>query len=284
MFSSIEQAVSQGQGGNSEALEYLVRQLQPRIYGLALRMLWHPEDAKDATQEILLRVITQLGSFRGESSLLTWAYRIAANHLSAWRKSRLEEQALNFDAFGKDLQEGLRSPEARPDEKLLFQEIRVGCTLGMLLCLDRPRRLAYILGEILEMDSEEAASILEISSAAYRKRLERARREIINFVRGHCGLAHASNACRCSLRVAPAMQLKRLDPNYLLFAGDRANAETFPDVLVAIRNLEEIQRAVALYRTHPEYAVPDFSGAVKELLRDKGGTRCRRELDRNYPD
>lgn len=284
MFSSIEQAVSQAQDGNSEALEYLVRQLQPRIYGLALRMLWHPEDAKDATQEILLRVITHLGSFRSESSLFTWAYRIAANHLSAWRKSRLEEHALNFDTFGKELQEGLKSPEARPDEMLLFQEIRVGCTLGMLLCLDRPHRLAYILGEILEMDSEEAASILEISSAAYRKRLERARREIINFVRGHCGLAHASNACRCSLRVAPAMQLKRLDSNHLLFAGDRANAETFPDVLATIRNLEETQRAVALYRSHPEYAVPDFSGAVKELLRDAGGTRCRRELDRNYSD
>jgi DNA-directed RNA polymerase specialized sigma24 family protein len=54
-----------------DSLESLIQQTQHRIYGLALRMLWNPEDARDATQEILLRMITNLSTYRYESSFLT---------------------------------------------------------------------------------------------------------------------------------------------------------------------------------------------------------------------
>jgi DNA-directed RNA polymerase specialized sigma24 family protein len=70
-------------------------------------MLWHPEDARDATQEILTRVITHLGGFRRESAFMTWTYRIAANYLSSVRKGRLEEQSYTFERFGGELDEGL---------------------------------------------------------------------------------------------------------------------------------------------------------------------------------
>src|SRR5438132_11610533 len=147
-----EENVKRGQQGDQAALEELIHQIEGKVYGLALRMLWHPADAQDAVQEILLRVVTRLSSFRGDSLFFTWVYRIATNHLLRFRKSRLEEQGFTFESFGKDLEEGLSDVSVHPDDSILFQEIRVGCTLGMLLCLDRPHRLAYILGEILEMD------------------------------------------------------------------------------------------------------------------------------------
>src|SRR5437660_1685165 len=109
------------------APENLIGTLQPKMYGLALRMLWHPEDAKDATQEILLRIVTHLATFRGQSSFFTWAHRVGANHLLTWRKSRVEAQGLTFENFGRDLQEGLEDKSPWPDDRLLFQEIRVGC-------------------------------------------------------------------------------------------------------------------------------------------------------------
>jgi len=56
---SLDQLVEQAREGNEEALEAVVRAIQDRIYNLALRMLWHPSDAEDATQEILLKVITR---------------------------------------------------------------------------------------------------------------------------------------------------------------------------------------------------------------------------------
>lgn len=83
--------VAGARAGDSSALEQIVIVLQPRVYRLAVRMLWHPEDAKDATQEILIRVVTSLSTFRAESSLSPWAYRIATNHLLTARRNRLEE-------------------------------------------------------------------------------------------------------------------------------------------------------------------------------------------------
>jgi len=73
----------------------------------------------------------------------------------------------------------------------------------MLLCLDRSHRLAYVLGEILELASEEAASILEVSAAAFRKRLSRAREEMEAFLQRQCGLAVPANRCRCAKAVPP---------------------------------------------------------------------------------
>ena len=178
--------------------------------------------------------------------------------------------------FGKDLEEGLSDSSVHPDDSILFQEIRVGCTLGMLLCLDRPHRLAYILGEILEMNGNEASAILGVRSVTFRKRLERARVQIVEFMQTRCGLANARNACRCRRRLKQAVELKRVDRQNLLFGHDPENAMAFSEVLVNIRQLEETQRAVALFRSHPEYAVPNFTIAVRDLLNSSGVARANK--------
>jgi RNA polymerase sigma factor (sigma-70 family) len=255
----LEGLAARARSGNREALDELARRVQDPIYGLALRMLWHPEDARDATQEILIRVVTRLSTFRGESAFLTWVYRVAANHLLTFRKSRLEREGYDFERFGRELEQGLSDaplPPAAAEQALLLEEVKIGCTLGMLLCLDRPHRLAYILGEILEVEGAEAARVLRISHAAFRKRLSRAREEILQFTRARCGLLEPRNACRCRRRVRFALESGRLDPKRLLFASDPDAARGFPAVLVQIRKLEEIRRAAALYRSQPETPAP----------------------------
>jgi hypothetical protein len=124
----------------------------------------------------------------------------------------------------------------------------------MLLCLDRPHRLAYILGDILELDSREAADVLEIASATFRQRLSRARRAIVGFTMAKCGLVNRENACRCRRRVNSALESERIDPEHLLFAGDRADAERFPALLETIRSLQDAQRAAALYRSQLQHS------------------------------
>jgi len=189
--------VASARQGDAIALDELVRRIQDRIYGLALRMLWHPEDARDATQEILIRVITHLGAFRGESAVRTWVYRIACNYLKTARRSRVEAQNLTFERFGRELDEGQADPsrvgEPAVDESLLLEEVKLGCTHGMLLCLDRDHRLAYILGEILELDGPEAARVLEVDPTTFRKRLSRARTDLTAFMTAKCGLANPSH-------------------------------------------------------------------------------------------
>jgi len=269
MEEALEDLVERARQGGREALGRLVSSIQDRIYGLALRMLWHPEDARDATQEILVRIVTRLGTFRGESSFSTWAHRVAANYLLKARKSRLERQGYTFRRFGKELEENLCEAPVPPtaDTALLLEEVKIGCTLGMLTCLDRPHRLAYILGEILEMEGDEAARVLAIRPAAFRKRLSRAREAIVAFTRAKCGLISPERPCRCRRRVVHALRLGRVDPQHLLFAADGARARRFPAVLAEIRRLEDVRRAAALFRSHPRFAAPaDFAAEIRKLV------------------
>lgn len=264
--------VRQAQAGQQAALEQVIASIQHKVCGLALRMLAHPEDASDTTQEILIKVITQLGGFRGESRFTTWLYRVAVNQLISSKRSRIEAQRYTFERFGEELEQNLVEPadphDAPVDRSLLLDEIRVGCTLGMLTCLDRDHRIAYILGEILEMDSSEGAAILNISPAAFHKRLSRARTSIVDFMQAKCGLANPENRCRCRRRLAHARQIGRIDPARLCFAGTLSEARRFPEVLKEVRRLKATQRAAALYRSHPHYASRGFIASIRALIKN----------------
>lgn len=256
MKDDLERLVAEARGGNRDSLERLVVQIQRPVYNLALRMLWHPEDARDASQEILVRVVTHLSSFRGDSRVLTWVHRIAANYLISARQTRVETQGLTFEQFAADLADGLsdRPAETREwpaDKALLLEEVKIGCMHALLTCLDRRHRLAYVLGEILEFDGPEAARILGISATAFRKRLSRAREAIVRFTRTHCGLVDPENPCRCIQRLPRAQAIGRVDAAALLF-GRTESAQAFPGILERVRRLESVQRTAALYRATPE--------------------------------
>jgi RNA polymerase sigma factor (sigma-70 family) len=72
---TLAKLVSRAKDGDPEALDSVIGALQHDIFWLALRMTANREDAEDATQEILVKVVTGLGGFRGDSSIRTWAYR-----------------------------------------------------------------------------------------------------------------------------------------------------------------------------------------------------------------
>src|SRR5438094_3714963 len=199
---ALEDVARRAIDGDGDALDRLVRDLQGDVYGLALRMLWNREDAEDATQEILVRVVTRLSQFDFRSRLKTWVYRVAVNYILDVKKSPVERLYLTFDTFADDLAEGLSTDGPMDAERsLLVEEGKIGCTLGMLQCLDRPHRLAYVLGEILDMPGSEAADALEINPDVFRKRLQHARAAILSFTRAHCGLASDTAACGCNRRV-----------------------------------------------------------------------------------
>ena len=101
------QLVAAAVGGDRQALEELLRMVADDVRRLAQRMLWHPEDAEDATQEILVKVATRLSTFRGTARVTTWVHRIAVNHLLTTRRRRAEDPSLTFAAFGRDLAEDL---------------------------------------------------------------------------------------------------------------------------------------------------------------------------------
>jgi len=266
--SDLEALVVRARDGDRDALEAVVERIRHRIYNLALRMLWHPADAEDATQEILVRIVTRLGSFRGESAFTTWTYRVAANSLLTTRKRRAEREELTFERFAEQLDEGLApavpDPAVEVEHRLLVEEMKIGCTQGMLLCLDRDHRLAYILGDIFALNSTEAAEVAGVSPATFRKRLSRARARLHGFMERKCGLVNPANPCRCARRIDHAVTAGRIDPERLLFATHPATHFSNEGTRDAIREIEGLHSAAELLRGHPEFAAP---GAATDVLR-----------------
>src|SRR5262245_5693152 len=101
-----ETLVAHATAGDRESLDALVRAVQDRVYALSLRMLGNPADAADATQEILLRILTHLGTFRGEAAFPTWVHRIAANHLLTARR-RAQGPEMTFEGLAAMIDAGL---------------------------------------------------------------------------------------------------------------------------------------------------------------------------------
>jgi RNA polymerase sigma factor (sigma-70 family) len=262
MDPTLEQLAARSAQGDRAALEQLIRRVQNRIYGLAVRMLGDVEAAQDATQEIILRAVTHLGSFRGEGTFISWVLKVAASHLINVKAGKRE--AISFEALEQMLEQGIalyeQSKPETPFEDAVIREGKLLCTQGMLLCLDREHRLAFVLGEVLELPGAEAAEILDIDEAAFRKRLSRARERIEAFAQSHCGLVNAKNPCRCEKQAHLGVKLGVIDPKKLELANH-------PHLARAAAQVEQLVSAAAVLRSHPEYSAPDvFVSRVRELL------------------
>jgi RNA polymerase sigma factor (sigma-70 family) len=261
----------QARAGDRKALEDLLERHQGWIFNISLRMIYHPQDAEDATQEILVKILTRLSCFEGRSSFRTWLYRIAINHLLNIRRSRVEDPAINFRMYGEELDKtpdlDLPDPEGPfPDTNLLVSEVMLACTSGMLLCLDREQRMAYILGGILSVSDTVAAEVLEISTDNFRQRLARARRDLRSFMNDKCGLVNQANPCRCAKKTRGFIQAGHVDPNNLLFHRERICEvrEAAPQAYQTIKNLDG--KCAEIYRQHPFYKPPDLAQMVRQLV------------------
>src|SRR5882762_2274666 len=128
--------VGRAVNGDRDALEKLILRHQAWIYNIAVRMVFQPHDAEEVTQEVLVKVITKLGTFRGESSFRTWLYRIAANHVLNMKRRSAETKALTFADYGAAIDRtpdlDLPDPHSVPvDLPVLVEEAKNGCTMGM---------------------------------------------------------------------------------------------------------------------------------------------------------
>ena len=262
---TLEALARQAVEGDREALDRLITQLQPDVYRLALRMLWNRQDAEDASQEILVKVVTRLAQFDSRSRLQTWVYRIAVNYLLDVKKSPVERMRLSFGAFAMDLADGLSDEGPQPAERsILVEEVKIGCTLAMLQCLERPHRLAYVLGDIFELSGPEAAEALGISPALFRKRLQQAREIIVSFTSQHCGLISDAAECACHRRVPAAVRTGRVDPEALHFA---VTPSSFEEARAMVQRVEETRRTCALHRaTTPQVPSVDLARRILDAF------------------
>ncbi|HEY4309652.1 MAG TPA: RNA polymerase sigma factor [Pirellulales bacterium] len=264
--------VEQAKNGDRAALERLVLRHQAWIYNIAVRMVCHPHDAEEVTQEVLVKVITKLSTFKGESAFRTWLYRIAANHVLNMKRQRVETEELTFTTYGAAIDDTpdleLPDPKSVPVEvPLLIEETKISCTTGMLLCLDRKQRLIFTLGEILGISDRVGGDVLEMKPDNFRQCLVRARRDLYSFMNNQCGLVNRNNPCRCAKKTRGFIEAGHVDPQHLWFVPQ--HIERVKDAAAkTVREIEDVveRQHAAIYRDHPFLQPVDQTIWLRQLL------------------
>lgn len=266
---SLEDLAVCARGGDRQALDALVGELVDDIYRLAFRMLGLRAEAEDATQEILIKVITHLGQFRGESSLRTWVWSIATRHVLA-RKRGAREEVASFDTIERLLAEGDRDPPQLPltasELATLEEEVRLSCTQAMVMSLDREHRLAWILAEVFELDSDTAAAVSGIEPATHRKRLSRARKRLGDWLEAHCGLSNPARLCRCRRQIPVATGFGVVSLADLQYTGHPARPAQRRRLPLA-DEATLIERAADVLTQHAAYVAPaQIAAQIRALI------------------
>ncbi|MBF6180530.1 RNA polymerase sigma factor [Nocardia otitidiscaviarum] len=259
----LEGLAARAVAGDADALEQLCRELQDLIYRLALRFSSDPEAAADATQEILILVVTHLSEFEGRSKLTTWVYTIASRYLLRTVRGPIELSVAGPEPFADWIDRNLApTPADHFDEatfRLLAGEVRLACTYGMLLALTRDLRITYLLGDLIGLPDTEGAQALGITRAAYRQRLARARRTMRSIIADRCGLVDRANPCRCDRQIDSSIDYGILDPAHPTFSTLPGAHPPIPaDTLdTAARQLDTATAIAEIYRSDPEFRAPE---------------------------
>ncbi len=271
---SDEDLAARGRSGDREALEQLLVRHQPWVLNIAVRMLWDRADAEDATQDILIKVLKALPGYRGESKFSTWLYRIAVNHIldiqrRGWSVSAplrsFDERTQKMAGF-PDMD--LPDPRTIPVPlEILVEEGKIGCTTGLLLCLDGRQRMVFILGEILGATDAVGAEIVGVTAANFRQILSRARRDLYQYLNGNCSLVNPERPCKCARKARAFMEKGSLDPAKRVFTAEyrRRVREVAPARCSELTEAYE-SCAAEVYRDHPFYESADAAALLRKVL------------------
>lgn len=244
--------IQKATAGDKSSLETVILNIQDLVFNLSLRMLGTFPDAEDASQDILLKVMTHLSSFKGESSFSTWVFRIAVNHLKDYKKHMFAQFPLSFEFYGDDIRnaktEDIPDLTQNVEQAILAEELKLSCTNVMLQCLDTENRCIFILGTMFKVDSRIAGDILGITPEAYRQRLSRVRKKMADFLTEYCG-EYGKGKCHCADRVNYAIQSHRIHPTQLYFQT-AVSSEVMLDVKEAMEEIDDLSQEFSFCKTY----------------------------------
>jgi RNA polymerase sigma-70 factor (ECF subfamily) len=193
-----QRLISGLQAGDELAYEQLIERFQAPVYSLAWRLLSDPADASDVVQEVFLKIFRNVGSFRGDSSLRTWVYRIAVNEahnrrrwLFRHRRGETGIEETFDDSEGRE--RPLTDSGETPFDFTMNREAQLLLEEG-LAAINPVFSAALVLREVEDMSYEEIGAILEVSMGTVKSRIMRGREALRKYL---------SNR----LDTAPSMQL-----------------------------------------------------------------------------
>ena len=272
-----EELITAALRGDRTRLSELVKKHQGYIFNVALKMVNNVADAEDITQEILVKLVTQLGKYDAtKGKFRTWLYRITFHHFLNLQKQPYERVATDFDTFFERIEHSATeelSAQEEQERQLQIEESKVACMAGMLMCLDREQRLTYIVGEVFEIDHRLAADIFDIKPDNFRKKLSRARQDLHQWMHRRCGLVNRANPCRCPKKTKGFIANGWVDADSSKWHShykhriEELSARKVDDTL---RTIDEIY--ARLYRDHP-FKIPQRTENIVEEVIGNGQLR-----------
>lgn len=181
-----QRLISGLQAGEEEAYERLINRFQAPVYNLSYRLLNDAADAGDVVQEVFLKIFRNVGSFRAESSLRTWVYRIAVNEAYNRRRwifrHRRGETGIDDTFEDSDVRERpLLDGGETPFDFTMNREAQILLEEG-LMALDPRFRTVLVLREIDEMSYEDIAAVLQVSLGTVKSRILRGREALRRYL------------------------------------------------------------------------------------------------------
>ncbi|MDA8335164.1 MAG: RNA polymerase sigma factor [Peptococcaceae bacterium] len=161
-------------GDREQALRLFIDEYQPRLYTLAYRMMGNHDDAMDALQEILIQVNRSLSTFKGDSALYTWAYRLGSNVCLNYRR-RKKPAPVEWD---EEIVRSVMRPVERPNEdpdQMCETRYKQFLVRQAVLKLPETQRVILVLHDLEGVSSTEIARILDVNAGAVKARLHRGR-------------------------------------------------------------------------------------------------------------
>jgi len=165
--------------GVDEAYEILIERYQQPVYSLVYRLLEDPSETADVVQEIFLKVFRNVGSFRGNSSLKTWIYRIAYNegwnHRRWFSRHRKHEVGLEREDEDSMSFSDVLCDSGRSAFEIVSDHETLALVEEALSSLNPAFRVAVILRDIEDLSYEEIADVLGVSLGTVKSRILRGR-------------------------------------------------------------------------------------------------------------
>lgn len=264
----LEEAAALARGGSAKAAEDLAALIQADVFRLALRILGNFEEAEEAAQDAVLLVLAKLAGFEGRSSFSTWYRRVAANRILSAKRRRGSGPEISFEDYEASLDlaaaRSWSGSPSGPEESMLYEETRRSCLQGLLLCLDRDHRAAFVLADSFGCGGAEGAEILGITPQAFRKRLSRARSRLAAFLEKNCGCFGRKDACSCGYHASRALGGGPFDPGSARLTPRGAS---FPSVEKIEAEMRALDALAVQYRWDPaEPLPPSFADKIRAAI------------------
>jgi RNA polymerase sigma-70 factor (ECF subfamily) len=193
--------VERAQQGDRDAFGSLVEPWRKPLFGYIYRMVTLRQDAEDLLQDVFIRVLEDIRSYRGEARFKSWLFGIATHacldHLRKRKRWRVEAQLI-----------GEREATANPENIVHLRALMAGpgftyetrehiafCFSCIARTLEPEEQAAVMLKEVLEFTNQEAAAILRLSEPVFRHRLSDARAKMTKAFDGLCALINKAGVC-----------------------------------------------------------------------------------------